>query len=90
MEIKVSPQVFSDIFVNAAQWPEWYERAKGIELLNSPDGKLNPSSIFIWNPEGKFTSTLKEFDAPYHIAWLGETDDKNMSIRVLTWPSSAL
>ncbi|ANF49133.1 hypothetical protein A0O34_00535 [Chryseobacterium glaciei] len=46
----------------------------------SPDRKLNPASVFIWNPAGKFTSTIKEFNAPYNIAWLGETDNKNMTV----------
>jgi len=80
IDINASPQVVWDIFTNAAQWPEWYERAEGIELLNSPDGKLNPASVFIWNPAGKFTSTIKEFKPPYTIAWSGETDTKNMRV----------
>jgi uncharacterized protein YndB with AHSA1/START domain len=80
IDIKASPQVVWDIFTNAARWPQWHDRAKGIELLNSPDGKLNPTSVFIWNPAGKFTSTIKEFKPPYTIAWLGETDTKNMTV----------
>lgn len=80
IDIKASPQVVWDIFIHAAKWPQWYKKAEGIKLLNSPDGKLNPSSVFIWNPAGKFTSTIKEFNAPYNIAWLGETDNKNMTV----------
>ena len=80
IDIKASPKVVWDILINAAKWPEWYKNAKGITLQNSPEGKLNPSSVFIWFPAGKFTSTIKEFNAPYNIAWYGETDSKNMTI----------
>lgn len=80
IDFKASPQVVWDIFIDAAKWPEWYKKAEGIELLNSPNGKLNPSSVFIWYPAGKFTSTIKEFNPPYNIAWLGETDNNKMTI----------
>jgi len=80
IDIKAKPQVVWDIFIQAAKWPEWYKKAEGIELQNSPDGKLNSSSVFIWHPAGKFTSTIKEFNAPYNIAWYGETDNKNMTV----------
>ena len=80
IDIKASPQVVWDIFINAAKWPEWHKKAEGIKLLNSPDGKLDSSSIFIWYPAGKFTSTIKEFKPPYNIAWLGETDNKKMTV----------
>lgn len=56
------------------------QKTVGIELLNSPDGKLNSSSVFIWSPAGKFTSTIKEFNPPYNIAWYGESDDKKMAV----------
>lgn len=69
-----------DIFINASKWPEWYRKSEGIELLNSTEGKLNPSSVFIWYPAGKFTSTIKEFKPPYHVAWLGETENKKMTV----------
>lgn len=80
IDINASPQVVWDIFINAAKWPEWHKKAEGIKLLNSPDGKLNSSSVFIWQPAGKFTSKIKEFNPPYNIAWYGETDNKNMTI----------
>ena len=80
MDIKASPQVVWDIFINAAKWPELNKKAEGIKLLNSPDGKLNSSSVFIWSPAGKFTSTIKEFKPPYNVAWLGETDNKKITI----------
>jgi hypothetical protein len=80
IDIKATPQVVWDIFIQADKWPEWYKKAEGIELLNSPDGKLNPASVFIWYPAGKFTSTIKEFNPPYNIAWLGETDNNKMTV----------
>ena len=78
--IKASPQVVWDIFIHAAKWPELNKKAEGIKLLNSPDGKLNSSSVFIWSPAGKFTSTIKEFNPPYNIAWYGESDNKKMTV----------
>jgi hypothetical protein len=80
IDIKASPQVVWDIFINTAKWPELNKKAEGIKLLNSPDGKLNSSSVFIWSPAGKFTSTIKEFRPPYNVAWLGETDNKKITI----------
>lgn len=80
IDIKASPQVVWDIFINAGKWPEWYKRSEGIKLSNSPEGRLNLSSVFIWNPAGKFTSTIREFNPPYQIAWLGETDNKKMTV----------
>ncbi len=80
IDIKASPQVVWDIFINAAKWPELNKKAERIKLLNSPDGKLNSSSVFLWSPAGKFTSTIKEFKPPYNVAWLGETDNKKITI----------
>ena len=80
IDIRASPQVVWDIFIHAAKWPELNKKAEGIKLLNSPGGKLNSSSVFIWSPAGKFKSTIKEFKPPYNIAWLGETDNKKMTI----------
>lgn len=80
IDIKASPQVVWDILIQADKWPEWHKKAEGIELLNSPNGKLNSSSVFIWHPAGKFTSTIKEFNPPYNIAWYGETENKNMTV----------
>lgn len=80
IDIKASPQVVWDIFIHAAKWPEWHKKTEGIELLNSPNGKLNSSSVFVWSPAGKFTSTIKEFNPPYNIAWYGESDDKKMTV----------
>jgi len=80
IEINASPEEVWDIFINAAKWPQWHKKTEGIQLLNSPEGKLNPSSVFIWSPAGKFTSTIKEFKPPYNIAWLGETDNEKMTV----------
>lgn len=80
IDIKASPQVVWDIFIHAAKWPELNKKAESIKLINSPDGKLNSSSVFIWSPAGKFKSTIKEFKPPYNVAWLGETDNKKMTI----------
>ncbi|GGH21582.1 hypothetical protein GCM10007423_02800 [Dyadobacter endophyticus] len=80
IDIKASPQVVWDIFIHAAKWPELNKKSEGIKLINSPDGKLNSSSVFIWSPAGKFKSTIKEFKPPYNVAWLGETDNKKMTI----------
>ncbi|SDH48134.1 SRPBCC domain-containing protein [Mucilaginibacter gossypii] len=80
IDIQASPQRIWDILIHAAKWPEWHKKAQGIVLLNSPDGKLNPSSVFIWSPAGKFTSTIKEFNPPYNIAWYGEMEGKKMTI----------
>jgi|GEM_PF-4315887 len=49
IDIKASPQVVWDIFIHAAKWPELNKKAEGIKLLNSPQGKLNSSSVFIWS-----------------------------------------
>jgi hypothetical protein len=80
IDIKASPQVVWDILIHAAKWPEWHKKAKGIKLLNSPDGRFNSSSVFTWYPAGKFTSSIKEFNPPYNLAWYGETGNKNMTI----------
>ncbi len=80
IDIKAPPQVVWDIFINAAKWPALNKKAEGIKLLNSPDGRLNSSSVFIWSPAGKFTSTIKAFKPPYNVAWLGETDNKKITI----------
>ena len=80
IDIGAPPQVVWDILIHAAKWPEWYNRAEGINLMNSDGGKLSASSVFIWNPAGKFTSTVKEFNPPYSTAWLGETDHKKMTV----------
>lgn len=59
IDIKASPQVVWDIFIDAGKWSQWHKKTEGIQLLNSPESKLNLSSVFIWSHAGKFTSTIK-------------------------------
>jgi hypothetical protein len=35
IDIKATPQVVWDIFIQADKWPKWHKKAEGIELLNS-------------------------------------------------------
>lgn len=81
IDIKAPPQVVWDLFINAEKWPEWYEMAEGIKLLNASDGKLSQSTAFRWYPQGhEFISTVKEFEPPYKIAWYAEEKKKKMLV----------
>lgn len=80
IDINASALVVWDILIHAAKWPEWYNRAEGLTLVKSADGKLGASGIFIWKPAGKFTAAIKEFNPPYHICRLGKTDHEKMTV----------
>lgn len=73
IEIKASPQEVWDVLIQAQTWEDWYEGASEIRFIEGPDGPLTANSIMEWKTMGqKFTSTIKEYEAPYRLAWVSE------------------
>jgi len=59
-----------EILIDASQWESYYAGATKLVLENSTSGKLEANTIFKWKTMGlDFVSEIKEFDAPYRLAW---------------------
>ncbi len=69
-DIQASPEVVWSILTNAEAWPEWYHGAKNVVITGDSARRLHPGAVFTWSTMGlDFTSTIKEFDAPYRLCW---------------------
>jgi len=58
------------ILVQAEAWPDWYEGAYNVSIVNSEKATLESNTVFMWNTMGlDFESIVKEFEAPYRLSW---------------------
>jgi len=68
--IEASAETIWEIIIQAETWPEWYEGAENVEIINSDSGILDSTSVFTWKTMGlNFTSTITEFAPPYRLSW---------------------
>ena len=73
IEINASPQKVWDVLIQAQTWEDWYEGADDIRFVNGSYGPIEANSILEWKTMGQyFTSTIKEYKAPYRLAWESE------------------
>lgn len=69
-DIQASPQVVWSILIDAEEWPQWYQGAKNVVIMGDSTKRLHQDAVFTWNTMGlDFTSTVKEFVAPYRLSW---------------------
>jgi len=72
IEINANPQKVWEILVNAEDWPNWYEGASNVKIL---DGKsrLELNAAFTWTTmDLDFKSTIREFEPYRRLAWESE------------------
>lgn len=73
IEIDAPPQIVWEILMQAEKWPEWYEGASGVKILDSRTGLLQPGSSFQWKTMGlDFISTIREFVPNERLSWESE------------------
>jgi uncharacterized protein YndB with AHSA1/START domain len=71
--IEASAKEIWDILIQAETWPNWYEGAFNVKVINSNDGKLDSNSVFTWKTMGlNFKSTITEFEPPHRLSWESE------------------
>ena len=71
IEINAKPQVVWDILVKAEDWPNWYEGATDVKILNDNSAQLECNTVFSWKTMGQNfeSTTIKEFKPPYRLSW---------------------
>jgi hypothetical protein len=70
-------KVFANI-VDAQAWPEWYPNSHNVNLLNSPNGKLQEGTRFSWDTFGvHIESRVHEFVLGSRIGWFGDGTGMN-------------
>jgi uncharacterized protein YndB with AHSA1/START domain len=70
-------KVFANI-VDAQAWPSWYPNSHNVQLLNSPDGKVNEGTQFSWDTFGvHIESRVHEFVPDSRIGWFGDGTGMN-------------
>ncbi len=69
--IDASAQEIWDVLVRAETWPDWYEGAKDVVVLESDSGTIdNVGTEISWSTMGQdFNSIVTEFEPPYRLAW---------------------
>lgn len=70
IEISAPPQVVWDILMRAEQWPDCYEGAPSVKILDSGTGLLHANSSFQWKTMGlNLVSTIREFVPNERLSW---------------------
>lgn len=70
IDINATPETVWEVLINAGAWEDYYKGASDLVLVDNTTGKLNENSVFTWKTMGlDFTSTIKEFEAPYRLSW---------------------
>lgn len=70
IEINASPEEVWTILLQAETWPDWYEGASNVKVLNSSNGIVEDGSVFTWRTMGlNFESTIKEFVPASRLSW---------------------
>lgn len=70
IEIDAPPAVVWDTLVHAESWPDWYEGATNVKVLDSADGRLSGGAAFSWRTmDLDFVSRVMEFEPPYRLSW---------------------
>jgi hypothetical protein len=70
-------KVFANI-LDAQVWPSWYPNSHNVQLLNSPDGKLNEGTRFSWDTFGvHIESRVHELIPDSRIGWFGNGTGMN-------------
>ena len=77
IDINASAEIVWSVLIQADAWEDYYEGASNLKLIDNTDGRLAESTVFTWKTMGlDFTSTIKEFEAPYRLSW--ESDKKSI------------
>lgn len=70
IEINTPPAVVWEILMQAEQWPDWYEGASDVRLIDQNSKSLQANSSFSWKTMGlSFVSTVKEFVPNERLSW---------------------
>ncbi|MCI4650890.1 SRPBCC family protein [Phaeodactylibacter sp.] len=70
IDINASAEIVWSVLIQADEWEDYYEGASNLKLIDNTDGRLAESTVFTWKTMGlDFTSTIKEFEAPYRLGW---------------------
>ena len=73
IEISATPEKVWKWLVSAKTWPDWYQNASEIELINQTGDKLLSGSFFRWKTFGvRLKSEVVEFLPYQRIAWLAK------------------
>ncbi len=72
IHINASPETVWNILIQAETWPDWYEGAANVKLLNG-HSVLQQDSVFTWTTMGlDFRSTIREFEPHSRLSWESE------------------
>ncbi len=70
IDINASPETVWEILLQAETWPDWYEGASNVNVINSDSGLLTKDATFTWKTMGlEFESTIKEFEPNSRLSW---------------------
>jgi uncharacterized protein YndB with AHSA1/START domain len=70
VEVAAAPETAWAILIAIDEWPSWNPAVASA----SADGALAEGSQFRWKAgPGTITSTIRDFDAPWRIAWTGSS-----------------
>jgi len=59
--------------VNAKDWPTWYSNSADVQITNSDEGRLGPTSQFTWKTFGfPVNSRVNEFVPNTRLGWFGD------------------
>lgn len=70
IEVAAAPETAWAVLTAIEEWPSWNPAVTSASV----DGALDEGSQFRWKAgPGTITSTIRDFDAPWRIAWTGSS-----------------
>lgn len=70
IEIDAPQEKVWEILMQAETWPDWYEGASNVKVIDSENGLLQENGVFTWKTMGlEFKSTIKEFEPYSRLSW---------------------
>jgi uncharacterized protein YndB with AHSA1/START domain len=70
IEVAAAPETAWAVLTAIEEWPSWNPAVTSVSV----EGTLDEGSQFRWKAgPGTITSTIRDFDAPWRIAWTGSS-----------------
>ena len=70
IEVEAPPEDVWNLLVRAGEWPDWYEGASNVQLLDSTSDRLAADSQFSWRTmDQDLVTNVVEFTPPFRMGW---------------------
>jgi uncharacterized protein YndB with AHSA1/START domain len=71
IDVNAPPEIVWEFLMDAEAWPQWYEGAGKVNIVDPAEQILTANSVFTWKTMGlNFESTIEEFIPNERLSWM--------------------